>query len=245
MKVLIIEDEEHSASKLSRYLTEIDDTIQIVGLLSSVRAGIEFLKTNQEPDLIFLDIHLSDGESFKIFERVTVDSYVIVLTAYDHYAIQAFDLNTVGYVLKPFTKESIVTGLNKFERSRLNRHNLMQSASRHQRKYLSRLIVKKGLSYRTLQTKAVSHFVKEQVVILVTMENEKFVYEATLDELEAMLDPDDFFRINRQTIIHYDSISSFVPTSSHRYEVKLKTMPADPFVVSQGKVADFKRWIVR
>lgn len=246
MTVLIIEDETGSAAKLEQYLKALRPEMKLVGKLESIRQSIAFLQTQAEPDLIFLDIQLSDGTSFEIFREVQIDSYVIFLTAYDAYAIRAFELNSIDYLLKPFTREDIAGALKKLDKIRYNRHNLQALIDRQrQQTYRQRFLVSKGRRMYTLRTDEVAYFIRKSVLFLMTTSGEEYLYDASLDELESQLDPAYFFRVNRHCIIHYGSIDSIQRASSNRLQLQLKPAGKQEIFVSQGNLTAFKNWLVR
>ncbi len=233
MNVLIIEDERNSAEKLKKYLHQIDEEIKVMAELSSVRESIRFLRERRDPDLIFIDIQLADGESFEIFEQVSSEAFLIFVTAYDQHALRALDLKVVSYLLKPFDRQDVAKALQKYD------------GFREQKKLevpKERFVVKKGNRSYTFSIHDIAYFVKDQVLYLVARSGERFLMDYTLDELEAKLSPVLFFRINRGCLIHYESIESFTADSSHRYRIKLKQSDEE-LMVSQSRSSDFKRWV--
>lgn len=234
MRILIIEDEVQSADKLKNYLTEIDSSLKVSAILKSVKESIAYLKSHTEPDLIFLDVQLTDGVSFDIFKQVTSEAFIVFVTAYDRHSLQAFDLNTVSYLLKPFDRTDVLKALGKYHRIR-NRSK--QEADQ------DRFVVKKGSSFYTLSSNEIAYFLKESVLYLVTKSGERYLYEASLSSLEETLDSQVFFRISRSCIVHYESIKSFQPHSSHRYKLNLIHEKQDELVVSQARASAFKKWI--
>ncbi len=234
MKVLLIEDEEQSAKKLEGYLKSLDSSITILSVLSSVRESVEYLESKSEPDLIFLDVQLADGDSFKIFDKVRCEAFIIFVTAYDQHSLQAFDLNTVSYLLKPFDQEGVSRTLEKYYRMR----DRLKAES-----FQSRFVVKKGSNFFTLSSSDIAYFVKQNVLYLVTRSGDKFLYDSSLGALEKQLDSEYFFRINRGCIVNYKCIKSFKPYKSHRYLLDLNLMSQDNLIVSQSRAALFKKWI--
>jgi DNA-binding LytR/AlgR family response regulator len=243
MKVVIIEDESHSAKKLQQYLMNCYAEIEVMAVLPGIRESIAYLRENPEPELIFLDIQLSDGPSFNIFKEVQIESYVIFLTAYEDFALQAFDLNSVDYILKPFTEEDIARGLKKYENMVLSRSGGIRNSSAGLAQYRNRFLVRKGQQIHTVHVQDIAYFYKDEVVMLVKTDGTTFLYDATLEELEEQLNPTAFFRINRQFLVNYNSISSLVPGSSNRYLINLQPATRQEVYVSQGKVAPLKAWL--
>ena len=234
MKVLIIEDEAASAKKLKNYLAILDTNIKVMAVLSSIKESIHYLKNHLEPDLIFLDVQLTDGKSFDIFQQVTVNSFVIFVTAYDEHSLQAFDLNTVSYLLKPFDQTDVSRALVKYKQF----HQVHEKA-----KFRERFVVKKGNRFYTFSTQQIAYFIKDQVVYLVSNDGEKFLMESSLEKLEKSLSPVEFFRINRSCLVSYHSIQSYKMESSHRYQLFLNIPGDHSLMVSQSRAADFNHWI--
>lgn len=244
MNVLIIEDEQASARKLKGYLSVLRPDWTIVGTLTGVRESIAWLKAHPEPDVIFLDVQLADGESLLIFDAVSIESYVIFLTAFSDYALQAFNLNSVDYLLKPFGKRDTEKSLAKLDAFIFNRHGMRSLVDAPSlTPFPERLLVKKGVTYRTLPVAEIAYVVKDPLLFVVTRAGEKFLYDASLEEMVQKLDPRRFFRINRQFMVSYDAIRTLVPASSNRIELKLEPTPGSPVIVSQGKVAALKAWL--
>lgn len=244
MKVLIIEDEKASAKKLIGYLSELRPEWTLFPILGSVRESIKYLKRNSEPDLLFLDVQLSDGESLRIFEEVMVKSYVIFLTAYDKYALDAFNLNTVDYLLKPFTKQDVEKSLTKLDAFIYNKHGMINLIEQQFTEgYQQRFLVKKGNTYYTILSEDIACFFKDTLLFLISKNGSKFLFDASLEELEATLDPRKFFRVNRQLIVRYEAILNLKPASSNRLELALLPDIGTKVFVSQGKVNELKKWL--
>lgn len=242
MNIVIIEDESHSAQKLEKYLKEYDPDIHIAAVLPSVRDSLVYFTENPEPHLIFLDIQLSDGPSFSIFEQLQIESYVIFLTAYEEFAIKAFDLNSLDYILKPFTEADVIRGLKKYAAT-INRAFPGPTRGSLPREHRTRFLVRKGQQIHTLRTTEIAYFYKDEVVMLVKKDGSTYLYDATLEELEEQLDPKHFFRINRQYLVNYPSIQSLSPGSSNRYKVALEPHTKQDVFVSQSKVGPLKTWL--
>jgi len=244
MNVLVIEDESSSAEKLIGYLSELRPDWNILATLEGVKESIKFLKSNAEPDLIFLDVQLSDGESIKIFDDCAVNSYVIFLTAYEKYALDAFNLNSVDYLLKPVTKDDVKKSLTKLDAFIYNQHG-MSSLIKHQtqRGIQHRFLVKKGNTYYTILSEDIAYFFLDEWLFLVSTDGTKYLIDDSLEEMESKLDPKNFFRINRQFIVSYNAICSLKPASSNRLEVILKPDLGDKVFISQKKVGQLKEWL--
>jgi len=244
MNVLIIEDEKVSAKKLVGYLSELRPKWKILKVLSGVNESIRYLKTHPEPDLIFLDVQLSDGVSLRIFDEIRVHSYVIFLTAYDKYALEAFNLNSVDYLLKPFTKQDAEKSLTKLDAFIYNKHG-MSSLIKQQSKggYQERFLVKKGNTYYTILSEDIAYFFKDELLFLVTKDGAKFLFDVSLEELKSKLDPQKFFRVNRQFMVSYEAIQNLKPASSNRLKLVLVPDFGSTVFVSQGKVSALKEWL--
>lgn len=247
MKVLLIEDEEPAAQKLTRQLKSIDPDIVIVDVLVSIEDSIKWLKTHTSPDLIFMDIQLSDGSSFEIFKDVKVESPVIFTTAYDQYAVQAFKVNSVDYLLKPISKEDLVQSLNKYKstsrQSKPDYSEMLKTLSKD-KEYQKRLLIKFGATIKTLNVDDAAYFYTEdKIVYACTNDKSQFPIDYNLEQLQQLLSPEKFFRINRQFIINIEAIEKMVAFSKSRVKVKLKPPIEKDTIVSSERSADFKKWL--
>jgi two-component system LytT family response regulator len=214
MDVLIIEDEESAFKNLSRILLEIDQSINIVYWLQSVEQSIDWFESNNAPDLIFLDIQLSDDLSFKIFEFVQVTSPIVFTTAFDEFAIKAFELNSIDYLLKPITLNSVENSLKKYHSSIKQNSNsydkLIQDLKiiATNQNYKERFLVNKGDELVIILTSDISYFYKDDNTFIVLKNGNRYLIKFTLDELIEILNPAKFYRVNRQIIVNIDSIWS-------------------------------------
>ena len=247
MRVLIIEDEEPAAQKLTRQLKSIEPDIDILDVLVSIEDSVNWLKTHTLPDLIFMDIHLSDGSSFEIFNSVQIDSPVIFTTAYDQYAVQAFKVNSIDYLLKPITKEDLVKSLNKFKsisKQAVPDYSVLLKSLSKDKEYQKRLLVKYGATIKTLNVDDAAYFYTEdKVVYVATKDKNRFPVDYNLDQLQQLLSPDKFFRINRQFIINIEAIEKMVAYSKSRVKVILKPPIDKDTIVSTERSSDFKKWL--
>jgi len=249
MNVLIIEDEIHAADKLERLLIEADPSIRVVAKPGSIRESVTWLMEHTA-DLIFLDIQLSDGISFSIFEQVDIATPIIFTTAYDEYAIKAFRLNSIAYLLKPIRPADLAESLNKFKSLRaaysINFDDLLAQLQGKENAYKKRFLIQIGEKIKKVEVKEIAWFyVFEKGVYLKTFGGRSYPLEYTLDKLETMLDPAVFFRINRKYIVNMEAISSMVAYSRGRVKLGLKP-PADDetdTIVSIDRSAGFKRWL--
>ena len=254
MNILIIEDEKLAAEKLQNLLQQIDRPTEILGVLDSVDGAIDWLSNNQEPDLIITDIHLLDGLCFNIFDKVKVTCPVIFATAYEKYAIQAFEVNSIDYLLKPTEKERLEKALEKYDK--LSHHDQQDRSDLYQefkkmltvkeRNYKARFLCKLGNKIKSIPAERISYFYsQDKMTFLVDKDKQRFPVNNTLDEIDQLVDPNFFFRINRKYITHYDAISEISPYFKGRLKLKLSPTVDDDIVVSTEKSPIFKSWLDR
>jgi DNA-binding LytR/AlgR family response regulator len=252
MKVILIEDEVPAAEKLERYLLKYDPSTEIAARLNSVKDAVHWLQQNQDSiDLIFMDIQLIDGLSFQIFQQVPVRKPVIFITAFNEFALDAFKVNSIDYLLKPITFTDLSASLKKLESLREQLH--WNDQKTHQLKsafdqpktkeYKTRFMVKLGDHIRSITADQISLFYAEgRDVWLITAANRKFIVDYTLETLEELLDPSRFYRVNRSFIVNIQGIKDVMVYSNSR----LKITPVIEFdkeiIVSREKVNDFKEW---
>ena len=248
MKIIIIEDEKPAARLLKRRVEKLD--YQISEMLHTIEESVNYLKTNPNPDLIFLDIQLSDGLSFEIFNQVDVSSAIIFTTAYDEYVLKAFKLNSVDYLLKPVDEEELKFALEKFEKQNQTISNFDLSeikklfSSNQQEKFKERFSVKIGTSIKIIETENIECFFSENKASYThTKENRNYLIDFSLDKIEEQMDPNKFFRINRSQIIQLDSIKEITIYSNSRLKIILNTYKDIDMIVSREKVSDFKNWL--
>ncbi|UII32436.1 LytTR family DNA-binding domain-containing protein [Fulvivirga ulvae] len=252
MNVLIIEDEVPAAEKLERYLSRYDSNINVLKKLTSVQDSVAWLKQNQEQvDLIFMDIQLTDGKSFDIFKEVTLSKPIIFITAYDDYAIDAFKVNSIAYLLKPITFDDLSQSMQKLTSLRENLGNAPQNTGElnmvlqnlSKKNYKTRFMVKLGEHIKSVTTNDVELFYAEgRTVYLYTVNNRKFIIDYKLEELEELLDPVQFFRANRSFILNINAIEDVVVYSSSRLKVTPRLDLNKEIIVSREKVSAFKDW---
>ena len=238
MNVVIIEDEKIVANRLEQLLLGIDDSIRILAKIRTVREAAEWLKINH-PDLIFLDIHLADGLSFKLFDLLEVKTPVIFTTAYDQYAIKAFKVNSIDYLLKPIDVEALKQSIDKFKNLAGTKHfntNDIQSlveALKTKRGYKKRFTISTGTKIKVINTNNMAYFyVLEKSVFIRTIENKNIAIDYSLDKLENLLDPELFFRVNRKCLIHIDSIKTIYTLSKSRIKIELDPPANDDVIIS-------------
>lgn len=249
MKVVIIEDEPLAAKKLARYLTKYEPKIEVLAQLNSVSAAVSWLRQHLEKvDLLFVDIQLHEELSFSIFQQVEVNKPIIFTTAYDEYAIDAFQVNSIDYLLKPITFTQLSQALDKFKRLRNQWTKTDVSAGligTEKARYKDRFLVRRGNKIQSVRTSEISYFSAEgRLVSLHHLESRKYVLDYTLSELERMLDSKSFFRTNRSYILQINAIQDVVVYSSSRLKVSVVGQAGDhEIIVSRDRVGDFKNWL--
>lgn len=252
MKVLIIEDEVPAAEKLERYLHKYDSSIEILGVIDSAADAVQWIRTaGHQPDLIFMDIQLKDGLSFQIFQQVTVKIPVIFTTAFNEFALDAFKVNSIDYLLKPITFTALTASLKKLESMREQFHTVKDQTERIQqsfsnlktRDYKTRFMVKLGEHIRSITTDQITLLYADgRDVYMVTQQNRKFIIDYTLESLEDILDPKIFFRLNRTFILNINAIKDVLVYSNSRLKITLTQEFDKEIIVSREKVNDFKEW---
>ena len=250
MKVIIIEDEKPSARRLKRMLESIDITTET--MLHSVEEAIQWFNTNAHPDLIFLDIQLSDGLSFEIFDQVEVKSAIIFTTAYDEYALQAFKLNSIDYLLKPIDEEDLEAAVAKYKTRLPQKTNIALDfedikkllVNPIDRVYKKRFSVKVGQHLKLVNIDDVECFYSENKgTYLYTTEGRNYLLDTTLEALENELEPETFFRINRKFYININAIKDIISYTNSRLQIKLNNFNEDEVIVARERVKDFKNWL--
>jgi DNA-binding LytR/AlgR family response regulator len=249
MKAVIIEDEKLSAAHLALLLKKADPNIEIVKYIDTVKSTVKLFEAGLKCDLIFMDIHLADGNSFEIFNQTSIETPIIFTTAYDNYAIQAFKKNSIDYLLKPISLHDLQFALDKHKKQLHSSNKLMlepfkSSYQELKDQYKTRFMVKVGETIDTIQTNEIHHFEsRESVSFLVTNKGKKYVTAYTLDQLEKILLPQDFFRINRKTIIHIQAIEKVNAFPNSRLSITATRLEGDAQIVSRERVVEFKKWL--
>lgn len=252
MKVLIIEDEHLAAERMAELVRQYDPDIQISGIIDSVKDVVLWLKTNPQPGLIFMDIQLADGLCFDIFDQVPVEAPVIFTTAYEEYAIRAFKVNSVDYLLKPVDYTELCAALNKFKKQYSAKKEasflpgeILQSVRKMIVKpYKNRFVIRVGDHLKSVAVEDIMYFYsQEKTTNLVTSDSRVYIIDYSLDRLMEIIDTEKFFRINRQNILNRDAIDDIVVYSISRLKVKLKLAGHEPLIVSRDKVNGFKAWL--
>jgi DNA-binding LytR/AlgR family response regulator len=248
MNVLIVENEKPTIVGLSRLLKKIDININIVGTTESVESTINWFQNNPSPELIFMDIQLDDGLCFEVFETIKLDIPVIFTTAYDEYMLSAFKVNSVDYLLKPIEESLLRSAIEKFRSIHYQKsisNDLLTLLFKEKTGYKTRFLIKVGEHYKSIQTSEISCFyILERATFIRTFSGKEYSVDYSLDYLQKMIDPDKFFRINRNCLVNINAISDILSYSSSRLKIKLNgEKPIYDLIVSKDKVSEFKKWI--
>jgi len=252
MRVLVVEDEKLAAERLIELIRKCNPSYTVVDRLDSIEATIEWFKNNDQPDLLFLDIHLADGNAFDIFKSVEITSPIIFTTAYDQYAIKAFKVNSIDYLLKPIDYEDLKAAINKFEVQKGEAHNAINTENLNQlmesfgKSYKSRFVTKVGEHLHAIEVENIHFFYSEEkATYLQTTEGKKFIIDFPLDKVESMIDPQKFFRISRKYLVSFPSIKDMLSHSNSRLRLILANCNDDDVIVSRERVGEFKGWLDR
>jgi two-component system LytT family response regulator len=250
MRILIIEDETPAADRLKKMILDLEPNGEIINNLVSIASSVTWLKENPAPDLIFMDIHLSDGDSFQIFNELEVISPVVFVTAYDQYALEAFKVNSIDYLLKPVKKEDLSRALDKYkQRGSSNTQQMMDllkqmNITPSKKETQKRIVIRYGDTIKMVEIADVAYFYTEDKInFLCTKDNVRYPIDQNLDELENMVDGDVFFRINRQYIININAIDKMLAWSKSRVKVILKPTCENETIVSTERSPHFKEWL--
>ncbi len=253
MRVVIIEDEPQAADRLESLIREIDPSAVVLEKLDSVRRAVEWWGRHPEVDLALMDIQLADGLSFEIFDQVDVKSPVIFVTAYDEYALKAFKVNSIDYILKPVDKAELSGAFKKFKSlmgGKVSQEKMMESIGHAMemltRKYKERFVVKVGEHLKSIEVGDILFFYsQEKVTFAQAGEGRKHILDFTLDQLEGMLEPQRFFRINRKYIVAVDSIKDMISHTNSRLKLVLKASDDNDIIVARERVQQFRDWLDR
>ena len=249
MNVLIVEDEIAAARRLAKMLLTIEPQAKVLAITDSITTTVEWLNSNSIPDLILMDIHLADGSSFKIFDQVKVSCPIIFTTAYDQYAIQAFKVNSIDYLLKPIKQEELAFSLGKFkvastDKATLDIDKLLTELRKTKHEYQQRFVVQFADKLKSVDTNSIAYFIAlEKSIFLVTDDGHRYAVDYTLEKLDEVLDPKTFYRINRKFIISFSSIKAMFTYSKSRVKVELYPNPDTDVIVSSERAAGFKEWL--
>jgi len=250
MKVLIIEDEKPAAKRITKLVEALDAQIEILDVIDSVEDAVTWFNNFPSPDLVFMDIQLADGLSFDIFKDAEVGCPVIFTTAYDNYALEAFKVNSIDYLLKPIDPKELDKAWNKFKLVRgKSTHDIaglieVFKSQADQKKQKERFLVKKGDGFKYITVDTISYFYSEGgLTFLKTFENERHILDDKLDQLENSLNPRNFFRINRKLIINDQAVAEISNYFNSRLKLSLKPSFSNEVIVSRERVSGFKNWL--
>lgn len=252
MKALIIEDEVLAAQSLQKLITEVAPDTEIIGMLQSIEESVAWFDENPMPDLVFMDIHLADGSSFAIFERTQITCPVIFTTAYDEYALKAFEVSSIDYLLKPINRNDLTRAMNKFNAlvgEKLNNNNAIENLL-HQiglkKNYKSCFLVPERDKLIPLPTANIAYiYIEDKLVKTIALDGHTYYMSQTLDDIMAQLNPDDFFRANRQFIVSRKAIKDMTIWFGNKLSLNLLVEVPEEIIISKAKVAEFKTWFAQ
>lgn len=254
MKTIIIEDEPLVAKDLQKVLAQIDPSIEIVATLESLEACVEYFRSNDEPDLLFMDVQLSDGVSFDLFKKVDIRCPIIFTTAYNEYALRAFKVNSVDYLLKPIDRTELKSAIDKFKamtpvqamgiQEQLKQVMEQMAKPASTPLYKERFMAHSGKSFIVVNEANIAYFLKDTLIYIVTNDKQQFVTDfESMEEVEELLNPKLFYRANRQYIVHVNAIESFKTDVYSKLIVKLKSPLNNTIDISREKAQTFRKWI--
>lgn len=255
MRIFIVEDEELAVKKLQKTLLAIDKDLEVTGTADSIAAAVAWLESHPRPDLILMDIELADGQSFEIFNLTEVKSPVIFTTSYDEYALKAFKVNSVDYLLKPVQKDELETALSKFSQLKQTFSQGHEDApitalvrdlqqKLQHKEYRKRFLVKHSQKLLSIEMDRIAYFFSDdRLNFFKTFDDKKYVIDYTMDEIEQMLDPSEYFRINRSFVVSVKSIDQIHDYFGNRLKLNLRPTIDKEALVSREKVSQFKDWM--
>ncbi len=248
MQILIIEDEPRAVRQLRNMLNACNFDYQVLDVIDSVEDAVTWFRANEAPQLIFMDIQLADGLSFEIFQKTEVTAPIIFTTAFDQYAIQAFKVNSIDYLLKPIQKESLNHALHKFESTNKPTPMPPEALTRlldslQTQEYRSGILVKDGNGFVQVQMADIVYFYSEDSITFAVTQDKRFIVDETLDQLSTTLDPKVFYQINRGQVIAKKAILKVNPYFNHRLKLTVSSPRNQEFIVSRPKTKAFKNWL--
>jgi two-component system response regulator LytT len=258
MNILIVEDEDLAVKKIQKTLSSVDSEAVITGITDSIKSTVEWIQQNPQPDLILMDIELADGQSFEIFNLVEIKSPVVFTTSYDEYALKAFKVNSIDYLLKPVQKDELQAALNKYKKMKsayaaatpeskdVSLDSLVKELQRklQPKEFRKRFLVKHAQKLVSIEMDEIAYFFSDgRLNFFKTNDNRKFVVDYTMDELEDMLDPEQYFRISRSFYVSVNCIEKIDDYFGNRLILQLKPAVDKEALVSREKVTDFKKWM--
>lgn len=249
MRVIIIEDEKPAAEKLQKALLNSNHAVEVLAVLGSVKESVNWLNTHGTPELVFMDIELTDGLSFKIFEKLTLNCPVIFTTAYDEYWQEAFEHNSIDYLLKPVKPEKLEAALKKYEKLKqyfaINYHSLLNHHQPAQQGgFKKRFLVKRGADYISVKTEDIAYFhAAHKLVCMVDNKGQKFILDQSLTDIEGQVDPAHFYRVNRKYLLNMSAIKRIKSYPKSKLLLEVEPLLAEEIIISQENVAAFKEWM--
>ncbi|MFA5587354.1 MAG: LytTR family DNA-binding domain-containing protein [Mariniphaga sp.] len=255
MKIVLVEDELYNLRLLEEMIKKLRPEWEIVATFESVKATVDWLRQNPHPDLFLMDIQLADGLCFSIFNQVEVKSMVIFITAYDNYAIRAFKVNSIDYLLKPFKEKDLILAIEKFEEFRKFTHEtrathdfseIMKAIREGERKHRKRFLISKGAAYYQLMVDDIAYFFsRNRITTAVTFKRQNHIIDFSLESLEEQLDPEQFFRVNRQVIANIQSFEKIENYFDGKLKIRLHPPYDEDLIVSRLRAPALKEWIGR
>lgn len=252
MRVLIIEDEKPAADRLEMLIKQYDPAIEIAGWADSVKSSVKWIESNPQPDLAFLDIQLADGLSFEIFEQTALDCPVIFTTAFDEYAIRAFKVNSIDYLLKPIDLDELKGAMEKYRKIQPQygavprQHIFDKVLNLLTDNYKRRFVIKVGEHIRSIPVEDILYFYSlEKATYLHTVDDRNYVIDYSLEQVDNLIDPKMFFRINRSYIIALNSFTDIISYTNSRLKIELLHSDDNDVIVAREKTSDFKKWLDR
>ena len=248
MKAVIIEDENIAAQALQSLVREIDPEMEVLTILQTIEESVEWFEENPMPDLVFMDIHLADGSSFAIFEKVDITCPIIFTTAYDEYALKAFEVNSIDYLLKPINKADLERALKKFKSltskpDKSSLEGLLAQMGGLKKKYKTCFLIPERDKLIPLATSNIAYiFIDTKTVKAITMDGHTYYLNQTLDDIMAQLDPEVFFRANRQFIISRAVVKDISIWFGNKLSINLLVSVPEKIIVSKARVGEFKSW---
>jgi DNA-binding LytR/AlgR family response regulator len=249
IRTLIIEDEAPAAKRLKKLLENLAPDIEILGIIDTVESAVKWFETHPRPDLIMLDIQLGDGLSFEIFRKTEINSHVIFTTAYDEYAIKAFELNSIDYLLKPVDETRLANSLVKFRKLQpstqsVNLVKLLESIENKSDRFKKRFVVNIANKLKVVDTSEIAYFYsKEKNTFLCTSDNRHYPLDFSLDHIEELLNPATFFRVSRQIIVNFNNIAKIDILSKSRIKIETNPPSNEEMLVSSARTSDFRVWL--
>ena len=249
MKVIVIEDEKPAAGKLVKALQKMEGPIEVMAVLSNILESVTWLQKNKNPDLVFMDINLTDGLSFRIFEKVNLDCPVIFTTAYDEYWQEAFEHNSIDYLLKPIKQDKLEAAIKKYKKLKHHFSSNIQALANWDAQstaigYKKRFLVKRASDFISIKTEDIAYFyAAHKLVCMVDKSGHKYILDLSLAEIEKQLDPSMFHRVNRKWLVNIGAIKRIKSFPKSKLQLELEPSITEEIIVSQENVALFKEWM--